>query len=50
MVDFAFAGDVSASLTNEVSLLLDFVSRDAVNRAVRDATDGREQLDPPTER
>lgn len=45
-IDFALDADVSASLLNDVSLALGFMSRAAVNEAVREVTDGREQLDP----
>lgn len=45
-IAFSFDVEVSAALVNEVSLALSFVHRDAVNEAVRTATDGREQLDP----
>lgn len=38
--------DVSAALINEISLALGFVTRDEVNDAIREATDGREQVDP----
>jgi hypothetical protein len=48
-IDFAFDADVSAALVNEVSLTLGFVPRAEVNEAVRVATDGREQVDPPFE-
>ncbi len=46
-VDYDFAVDVSAALISEVTLAVGFITRDEVNDAVRDATDGREQVDPP---
>jgi hypothetical protein len=46
-IDIDLEVDVSAALINEVSLALGFVTRAEVNDAVRSATDGREQVDPP---
>lgn len=46
LIEFSFDADASASLVNEVSLALGFVPREHVNQAIRDITDGREQLDP----
>ena len=46
-IDIDFAVDVSAALISEITLAVGFVTRDEVNDAVRDATDGREQVDPP---
>lgn len=48
-IDFAFDTDASAALANEVSLALGFVLRDNVNQAIREITNGREQLDPVAE-
>jgi len=48
-IDIDFEVDVSAALINEISLALGFVTREEVNDAIRDATDGREQVDPPVE-
>lgn len=45
-IDFALDADVSAALLNDVSLALGFMPRSTVNEAVREVTDGREQLDP----
>ena len=49
-VDIDFEVDVSAALINEISLALGFVTRADVNDAVRSATGGREQVDPPAGR
>ena len=49
-IDIDFEVDVSAALINEISLALGFVTRADVNDAVRSATDGREQVDPPVGR
>lgn len=46
-IELEFDVDVSAALVSEVSIALGFVTRDDVNGAVRDVTDGREQVDPP---
>lgn len=43
---FDFGVEAAAALVNEVSLAVGFVPREAINEAVRTATDGREQLDP----
>lgn len=43
---FDFGVDAVAALVSEVSLAVGFVPREAINAAVRTATDGREQLDP----
>lgn len=43
---FDFGVDAVAALVNEVSLAVGFVPREAINGAVRTATEGREQLDP----
>jgi hypothetical protein len=45
-IEFDFSAGVSAGLANQVSLALSFVPREAVNEAVLEVTDGREQLDP----
>ncbi len=45
-LEFDFDVEGTAALVNEASLAVGFVSRTALNDAVREATDGREQLDP----
>ncbi len=45
-LEFRFEVEGSAALVNEASLAVGFVSRAILNDAVREVTDGREQLDP----
>jgi hypothetical protein len=46
VLTFDFGVEAAAALVNEVSLAVGYVQREAINEAVRVATDGREQLDP----
>jgi hypothetical protein len=46
LLHFRFDAGAPTALANEVSLAVAFVPRAALNEAVREVTDGREQLDP----
>ncbi len=46
-MDFRFRVEASAALVNEASLAVSLMPRSTIDAGIREATDGRERLDPP---